>query len=57
MKPANLLLKAPQAMKKSYNLELLTATIKNLDHELADHLKLHQRLEATIELKLKEAVE
>ncbi len=57
MEPANRLLKAPQALKKSYNLEIIYTTIENLDKELLDHAKLHQGLEAAIELRLKEAVE
>ena len=57
MEPANKFLKVPQALKKSYNSDLMSATIKNLERELADHEKLHQGVEAAIELKLKETVD
>ena len=53
----NKFLKAPQALKKSYNSDLMSATIKNLERELADHEKLHQRVEAEIKLKLKETID
>jgi hypothetical protein len=42
---------------KSFNSELLTATIKNLEKELADQVKLNQRVEVAVELKLKEAID
>ena len=52
----NKFLKAPQALKKSSNSEMMSVAIK-MERELADHEKLHQGLEATIKLRLKEAVD
>jgi hypothetical protein len=37
MEPANPLLKAPQALKKSFNSEFMNTTIKNLNQELDAH--------------------
>ncbi len=42
---------------KSYNSELLTASINNLEKELADQVKLNQRVEVAVELQLKEAID
>ena len=52
----NKFLKAPQALKKSSNSEMMSVAIK-MERELADHEKLHQRVEAEIELKLKETID
>jgi hypothetical protein len=46
-----------QASTKFFDSELHTATLKNLEQELADQVKLNQRLELAIELKLKEAID
>jgi hypothetical protein len=35
----------------------MSAAIKNLEQELADHEKLHQSVEAAIEQKLKEFID
>ena len=37
IEPANRLLNAPKALKKSSNFELIATAVKNLDKELADH--------------------
>ena len=35
----------------------MSGVIKNLDQELAEHEKLYKKVEADIELKLKEAID
>ena len=55
MEPASPLIKVPKTTKLSS--ELMSVAIKNLDQELADHEKLHQRVEAEIKLKLKETID
>jgi hypothetical protein len=37
MEPANRLLNAPKALKKSSKFELIATAAKDLDRELADH--------------------
>ena len=56
VQPANEFLKAPQALKKSSNSDLMNVAIK-MERELTDHEKLHQRVEAEIKLKLKETID
>ena len=55
VEPVNALIKAPKAPKLSS--ELMSRVIKNLDQELAEHEKLYKKVEADIELKLKEAID
>ena len=53
----NHFLKAQKVNTNSCNSELYTTSIKNLEQELADQVKICQRVEVDVELRLKQAID